>query len=148
MAAKPACARARVNLIVSICRSPKFYGASRKASVPDIYWTRAARNMKSLCFCGDETRQPSKRLSLLSVGFLNAFRHDKLCGRYVAAHHHARIFRRKRITAPIRFDLDASNRHHPQRTPSIVFTRRHFVLILSASSMTSDTALTLSPGSD
>jgi hypothetical protein len=50
MAAKPACARARVNLIVSICRSPKFYGASRKAFVPDIYWTRAARKYEVIMF--------------------------------------------------------------------------------------------------
>jgi hypothetical protein len=50
MAAKPACARARVNLIVSICRSPKFYGALRKAFVPDIYWTQAARKYEVIMF--------------------------------------------------------------------------------------------------
>jgi len=50
MAAMPACARARVNLIVSICRSPKFYGASSKAFVPDIYWTRAARKYEVIMF--------------------------------------------------------------------------------------------------
>src|SRR6266849_9717870 len=50
MAAMPACARVRVNLIVSICRSPKFYGASSKAFVPDIYWMRAARKYEVIMF--------------------------------------------------------------------------------------------------
>jgi hypothetical protein len=50
MAATAACVRARVNLIVSIFRSPKFYGASRKAFVPDIYWTRAARKYEVIMF--------------------------------------------------------------------------------------------------
>jgi hypothetical protein len=50
MAVMPACARARVNLIVSICRSPRFYGASRKAFVPDIYWTQAARKYEVIMF--------------------------------------------------------------------------------------------------
>src|SRR5258707_1162840 len=50
MAATAACVCARVNLIVSIFRSPKFYGASRKAFVPDIYWTRAARKYEVIMF--------------------------------------------------------------------------------------------------
>ncbi|HMH61655.1 MAG TPA: hypothetical protein VK561_10225, partial [Bradyrhizobium sp.] len=50
MAATAACVRARVNLIVSIFRSPKFYGASSKAFVPDIYWTRAARKYEVIMF--------------------------------------------------------------------------------------------------
>src|ERR1700704_1158495 len=50
MAATAACVRARVNLIVSIFRSPKFYGASRKAFFPAIYWTRAARKYEVIMF--------------------------------------------------------------------------------------------------
>src|SRR6266571_1147909 len=50
MAATAASVGARVNLIVSIFRSPKFYGASRKAFVPDIYWTRAARKYEVIMF--------------------------------------------------------------------------------------------------
>jgi hypothetical protein len=66
MAATAACVRARVNLIVSIFRSPKFYGASRKAFVPDIYWTRAARKYEVIMFLRRRSKQPSKGLSLLS----------------------------------------------------------------------------------
>src|SRR5467141_2901974 len=88
-------------------------------------------NMKSLCFCGDETRQPSKGLSLLSVRILLSIP-EMLFVMISCADDMSwmswlittRVFsqrKQNRCANPIR---TLGHKYHPQRTPSIVFARR------------------------
>jgi len=93
--------------------------------------------MKSLCFCGDEAQQPSKGLSLLGRILLSI--PEMLFVMISSADDMSwmlwlitkRVFsrrKRNRCANPI---WTLGHKYHPQRTPSIVFTRRRAYFFIS-----------------
>jgi hypothetical protein len=74
MAAKPASVCARANLIVSICCSPMFQGASRVPLVIDDYWTDSAHTCEvimsaaaAMCHIQRYTTRATQRFKLQKI---------------------------------------------------------------------------------